>query len=246
MEDAPSPDLFDAAFRDAARSEWVRRVLAADLPPGVDPLSFITADGLDEIARLLADCRERTILDLACGAGGPGQWLVDQIGAELIGVDFSPVAIEQARARAGDAGRELKVRYVLGDATAIDLPSASIDGVVCIDAIQLMADKPAVLSEVHRLVRPGRRVVFTTWEQADAAGEMADLFTTAGFAGIDVQERPAWLARERALFERAIADAPRLPDDACLQGIAEEGEVVLAQRARRVLVVATKPAGSQG
>lgn len=80
-----SAEVFDGALRDAAQSEWIQRVIGADLPPDVDAFSFITLDGLHEIAGLLADCRGHTMLDLACGRGGPGLWLARQIGADLIG-----------------------------------------------------------------------------------------------------------------------------------------------------------------
>jgi ubiquinone/menaquinone biosynthesis C-methylase UbiE len=216
-------------------------VFGADLPADVDPFSFITVDGLHEIAGILAECRAGTVLDLACGRGGPGLWLVQHIGAHLIGVDFSPVGIKQASSRAAHLGHDLQVRYVVADATSTGLPSDSVDGVVCIDAIQLMADRTGVMAEVCRVLRPGGQAVFTTWEDADQGVYLAALFEAAGLLAVSVEERPDWLVRERAIFERALADAPRFPDDAALQGLAEEAEFVLPRKTRRVLGVARKP-----
>jgi len=42
----------------------------------------------------------QTLVDLGCGRGGPGLWLAREAGALLIGVDFSPVAADQATHRA--------------------------------------------------------------------------------------------------------------------------------------------------
>lgn len=243
MADRPplSPDVFDAAFRDADQSNWLKRAFGADLPAGIDPFSFITADGLDEIAAILSECQEGAILDLGSGRGGPGLWLAQHVGADLIGVDFSPVGVEHARSRAVRLGHGLHVRYVVADAANTGLPGACVSGAVCIDAIQLMADKAGVMAEVYRVLTPGGAAVFTTWEDPDQLADLAALLEGGGFVGINVRERADWLNRERALFERALADAPRFPDDAGLQGLAEEAQSVLPKKTRRVLGVATKP-----
>jgi len=236
-----SAEVFDAAFREEAESEWTQRVMGADLPPDCDAFSFITLDGLHEIAQLLADCRGRTLLDLACGRGGPGLWLGRQIDAHLIGVDFSPVGIEHARSRAADIAPDLRVDYVVADAADMTLPDDSVDGIVCIDAIQLMTDKTGVLAEVRRVLRPGGHAVFTTWEESERLPDLAALFDVAGLLAVSVEERPHWLARERAILERALADAPLYPLDAGLQSLADEAERVLPLSTRRVLGVAKKP-----
>ena len=213
MSDRPplTPDTFDSAFRDAAQSEWTRRVIGAHLPAEVDPFSFITLDGLHQIASSLEACRGETLFDLACGRGGPGLWLARQIGAALVGIDFSPVGIEHARARAAELAPELSVRYIVADAAATGLPDEAAAGLVCIDAIQLMAQPEAVMAEVCRLLRPGARAVFSTWEEPDRLADLAALFESVGLTTVAIETRPDWLARERSIFERALADAPEFP-----------------------------------
>jgi len=235
--------MFDTLFRDAAESEWTRRVVGASLPAEADPFSFITRDGLDDIATALAACRGETIVDLACGRGGPGLWIARQIGAALIGIDFSPVGIDHARARAAQLAPTLDVSYLVGDAAATGLPDGVAAGLFCIDAIQLMPNKEAVMAEAGRLLRPGARAVFTTWEDPDYLDDLAALFATAGLATVSVESRPEWLVRERAIFEQALADAPTLPEDKALQGWADEAKVVLPliDDSTRVLGVAEKP-----
>jgi ubiquinone/menaquinone biosynthesis C-methylase UbiE len=246
MSDRPpsTPDTFDSEFRAAAESEWSRRVIGADLPAEVDPYSFITLEGLHEMTGVLASSRGETLVDLACGRGGPGLWLARQIGAALVGVDFSPVGIEHARARATELAPDVSARYVVADAAATDLPDDAAAGLVCVDAIQLMPHREAVMAEVGRLLRPGARAVFTTWEveEDDRLRDLAALFEGAGLTTIAVEARPDWLARERAIFEQALADAPALPDDKSLQSLAEEAEVALPMfdKCRRVLGIAEK------
>ena len=45
---------------------------------------------------------------LGCGRGGPGLWLAQQAGAALVGVDLSPVAVDQAAARSAAGADQLR------------------------------------------------------------------------------------------------------------------------------------------
>jgi SAM-dependent methyltransferase len=216
-----TPDRFDAALRDAAESEWVSSAMGGDLPPEVDPFSFVTLDGLVEIAGHLEACRGRLMLDLACGRGGPGLWLARRLRASLVGVDFSPVGIEHARVRAVEIAPEVQARYVVRDAADTGLSSASVDGAICIDAVQLMDRQREVVREMRRVLKPQGRAVFTTWED-DLLPDITALLGAGGFDVEAIEERSEWLARERAIFERALRDAPLHPDDRGLQGLADE------------------------
>jgi ubiquinone/menaquinone biosynthesis C-methylase UbiE len=102
--------------------------------------------------------------------GGPGLWLARSRGVSLIGVDFSPVAIQQASGRVV-FGPAQAARFVVGDLAATGLPDAVADAVVSIDALHFAADLPAAGREVLRILRPGHRLVLTGWQPrtADAA-----------------------------------------------------------------------------
>jgi hypothetical protein len=99
----PSAADFNAGFEAAARSPGLRQVWRAaepDLPVEVEPFSFVSVGLLGHVAHALALIPGQTLVDLGCGRGGPGLWLARSRGASLIGVDFSPVAIQQASDRA--------------------------------------------------------------------------------------------------------------------------------------------------
>ena len=238
-----TPEIFDQEFTDAAVSDWAKRVIGAALPDGVEAYSFITASGLEEIAVALVDCRGSTIVDLACGCGGPGLWLARRIGACLIGVDFSPVGIAQARERAAQSAPGIRAEYRVADAAATGLPDGIAAGLFCVDALQLMPDQGAVISEVGRLLRPGGRAVFTTWERPERPPDLAALLEAGGLEVLAVEERPDWAERERLIFERAIADAPLHPDDRSLQTLAADAKRALPglDTRKRVIATARKP-----
>lgn len=143
-----------------------------------------------------------------------------------------------------------RASFVVADAADTSLPAEIADAVVCIDALQLVADKNGLLREVARVLRPGGRAVITTWEQN--AGEprrlpaeysivdAAALVEAAGLRLLVREECDDWLQQQRTFFQRVIAD-DRDNAEPALRSLAEEGRSFLLHSAsiRRLLLVAT-------
>ena len=170
------------------------------------------------------------MLDLACGLGAYGLLIAQNAGSSLIGVDFSAQALAEAReqaARMGVSGASFRV----GELTATGLPDASVEAVLCTDAIQFPDEPARAYDEIRRVLKPGGRVVLTCWEPLDRDDERlsprvrrADLgagLRQAGFTDVEVRDRPSWLAREHALWEEAVALDPG--DDPALRSFHAEG-----------------------
>ena len=115
----------------------------------------------------------------------------------------------------------------------------------CVYAIQLMAHRVDVMREVQRVLKPGARAAFTTWEEPDRLADLAGLFEEAGLDTVLVEERSEWLAAERRIFERAQIESAT-NDDPGLESLADEAERVLPvfDLAHRVIGVAQRPATS--
>lgn len=106
------------------------------------------------------------VLDLGCGAGVPmTRALAD--GRRVVGVDISARQIELARANVPDA------TFIHADMTAMDLPAASLDAVTAFYTLTHVprADLPALLTAIHRWLRPGGVFVATMGAQ-DAPDEV--------------------------------------------------------------------------
>jgi ubiquinone/menaquinone biosynthesis C-methylase UbiE len=252
-DDALSPEVFDEVFTHVAaarRTNDLFNQVLGPFPAGVEPFSLVPRQGLD---RVLAELRLRPgaqLLDLCCGRGGIGLWFAAMSGARLTGVDFSAAAIAQAARRAADFVPSRSASFMVADATATSLPAAAMDAVMCIDALQLLPDRRGLLDEVARILRPGGRLVLTTWERRDGAPAdvpssyaITDVRVLAEAAGLRVivrEEHDDWQEQELTLYRRAIADDS---DDAepALRMIAGEGRGLLpySASARRVLLVAT-------
>jgi len=106
----------------------------------------------------------QTILDVAAGLGDTGFLAARRVreNGRVIVTDFSPNMIAAARRRAAELGvtnaefREL-------DAQKMDLPSASVDGVVCRWGYMLVLDPGAAFAETYRVMRPGGRLAFSVF-----------------------------------------------------------------------------------
>jgi SAM-dependent methyltransferase len=131
------------------------------------------------------------VLDAGCGTGG----LLKALHAArpdwtLTGLDFSPLACELARERAGG-------EVVQGSVAALPFADGTFDAVVSCDVVCQVADPAQALREFHRCLRPGGLVVLTMpayqWMHSYhdrevgnlrrySRGEVAALLRGAGFA----------------------------------------------------------------
>jgi SAM-dependent methyltransferase len=94
-------------------------------------------------------------LDVACGEGRNALWLAEQ-GWDVLGVDFSPVAIDKARRAAEQRGAD--ARFEVADVTA--LPDLGEFDLVVVAYLQLPpAELETVLAALTRLVAPGGRLL---------------------------------------------------------------------------------------
>jgi arsenite methyltransferase len=107
----------------------------------------------------VADLHEgETVLDLGSGAGADVLISARRVGprGRAIGLDMTDEMLALARANAAEAGAG-NVEFVKGHIEDIPLPEASVDVVISNCVINLSADKPQVLREAARVLRPGGR-----------------------------------------------------------------------------------------
>jgi 2-polyprenyl-6-hydroxyphenyl methylase/3-demethylubiquinone-9 3-methyltransferase len=93
------------------------------------------------------------LVDVACG-GGLFVPHAERLGYRHVGIDLSRSGLEVTRSRGGTVAE--------GDATALPFRSASADVVVAGEVLEHVADLPAVIAEVCRVLRPGGTVVVDT------------------------------------------------------------------------------------
>jgi arsenite methyltransferase len=98
------------------------------------------------------------VLDVGSGAGADSLVAALQVGPDgaVTGIDMTREMLEKARAGAATLGLA-NVTFVEGEAERLPFSDASFDVVISNGVIDLIPDKDAVFSELHRvLVRGGR------------------------------------------------------------------------------------------
>jgi arsenite methyltransferase len=108
----------------------------------------------------VADLHEgETVLDLGSGGGIDVILSAKRVGptGTAYGVDMTDEMLALAQQNARDAGVS-NVHFLKGMIEQIPLPASSVDVVISNCVINLSTDKPAVLTEIQRVLRPGGRI----------------------------------------------------------------------------------------
>lgn len=146
-EPTSTADVFGAALYDASD--------LADVPLEAQLVSLGCGNPL-----AVADLREgERVLDLGSGGGIDVLLSAKRVGPTGFahGVDMTDEMLELARANAAKAGAT-NVAFHRGTIEDLPLDDASVDVVISNCVVNLSTDKPAVLSEVFRVLVPGGRV----------------------------------------------------------------------------------------
>jgi len=99
-----------------------------------------------------------TIVDCPCGAGPALRAVPAGRDVRYMGVDLSPAMLRRARRQAVARGLA-NTEFFAADATAIPLPSASADLLFSYWGLHCFADPRAATIELARVLRPGGRLV---------------------------------------------------------------------------------------
>lgn len=130
--------LYDREARDYDESiGWTERVLVKD------GRQWVCAQARGDV------------LEIAVGTGRNLPFYTADV--RLTGVDVSPAMLAIARRRAAAAGRQADLR--IGDAQALDFPTASFDTVVCTLALCTIPDPARAVAEAARVLRGDGRLV---------------------------------------------------------------------------------------
>jgi arsenite methyltransferase len=97
--------------------------------------------------------------DLGCGAGMDSLLAARRVGpmGRVVGVDMTGPMVEKARANASAIGIS-NTEFHRGEANRLPLADGSVDVVISNGVFNLCPDKPRVLAEVFRVLRPGGRL----------------------------------------------------------------------------------------
>lgn len=185
-----SPSAVGSGNRTYVRWMYVVWSRFYDLSIGLDR-AF--RDGAQQMIDAVVGEGDRT-LDVGVGTGGMAE-LGAARASEWVGLDYSEAMLTRARRKVARRGLP-RVSLRQGDALQLPFEDGSFDAVVSSFMLPHMAvdEKPAVLREMARVLRPGGRLGLYL-----AQGEEAPLFSTrpqlerwlpeAGFTDVRIEDR---------------------------------------------------------
>jgi ubiquinone/menaquinone biosynthesis C-methylase UbiE/ribosomal protein S18 acetylase RimI-like enzyme len=229
--------IYDRLHQSTYESAAYREALRASengLPDWVVPFSIVDAQVLEVFAQTLRIGKGDTLVDLGCGTGGVGLWVAERTSASLVGIDFSPVAIDYATALAERRKMSKRARFQVAPATATGLPQASATGLISIDMV-MFVDARDVAAEIARVLEPGGVFAMTAAESLvepflpTLVRDYRPIFEEAGFTTLLHEEQPSRNGR-RLAFYRALDERA----EALQAELGESAEMLLAE-ARDVL-----------
>jgi SAM-dependent methyltransferase len=119
------------------------------------------------------------VLELAAGPGDTGFLAAELVkpGGTLISSDASRAMLGVATGRARDLG-VTNVEFKQLELEWIDLPTASVDAVLCRWGVMLVLDPASALQEARRVITPGGAIALSVWDTPEA-NPWATLITRA-------------------------------------------------------------------
>ncbi len=169
-------------------------------PEDHSPLEVALQRMNDLIIEKLAAHRDWSVLDVGCGGGAIMRQLATRVGCQTLGISNSHVQIDAANAQARAVGIDQLAKFQFADANSLPFPDAHFDGALTIESLCHMGNRPRVLRELARVLRPGGRIVVVDFAQSSAPlsqaekdflddneldfllfDEIGDLFRGAGF-----------------------------------------------------------------
>jgi SAM-dependent methyltransferase len=104
----------------------------------------------------------KTLLDVACGSGGPALRIAASTGCSVVGIDLHEQAIATAKALASQRNLGERAEFcVVNAGEQLPFPDMRFDAITCVDAVNHLPNRPRVLAEWARLLKPGGRLLFT-------------------------------------------------------------------------------------
>ncbi|HXX10168.1 MAG TPA: methyltransferase domain-containing protein [Burkholderiales bacterium] len=112
--------------------------------------------------------RSHHVLDVCSGMGGPARYLAQRIGCRVTGLDLTRSRYDSAIRLTRLAGLAHLVDFRLGDALQMPFDDGSFDVVIGQEAWCHVPDKPQLIAECARVVKPGGTIAFTDILRRDA------------------------------------------------------------------------------
>ena len=157
---ANSVDLYNSTygnFQERVLAEIRRETFGEDIGQN----SWITTEEYDTFYRWLNLSAGNHVLEIASGSGGPALYLAEKFKCQIMGIDINEEGIKTARQAARNAN-VANAQFQYADVNQrLPFEDETFDAVMCIDSMNHFRDRLRALKEWHRVLKSGRRAIFT-------------------------------------------------------------------------------------
>lgn len=148
-------DIILKALKEAGKTVTSYKDTAA-----LDEFHMRGRDATRELARLAELSPGTSVLDLGCGLGGPARLLAAEFDCRVTGIDVMEEYVEAAEMLTRMAGMADRVGFRAGNMLSMPFDDQSFDVVWSQHTFMNIEDKVHLFGEIHRVLRPGGRLVF--------------------------------------------------------------------------------------
>jgi ubiquinone/menaquinone biosynthesis C-methylase UbiE len=105
----------------------------------------------------------KVVLDLACGTGVVTKELARNVGSNgrITALDINSQMLDIAYSKCKEWGNQID--FIEGSCESLAIADSSVDIVVCQQGLQFFPNKQTAVLEIYRVLRPGGRVIISTW-----------------------------------------------------------------------------------
>lgn len=185
---------------------------------------------LEALAAEAGIARDHHVLDICSGMGGPARYLAHTRGCRVTGLDLTESRVQSANRLTKLARLDALVECRQGDALDMPFADATFDVAIGQEAWAHIPNKPRLVAEIVRVVKPGGTLAFTdivhlgalsveTAQKLRAEMTFIDLESPAGYARLlednactverctDLSESWTRVLRQRHAMYRSLKDA---------------------------------------
>ena len=148
-------------LHDLARDGIALDGLTEEVLKDYDQDHFGGLEAVDVLAEKAGIGAAARVLDVCSGMGGPARYLAHRLGCRVTGLDITASRHEGALRLTRLVELDRLVEFRLGNALDMPFADATFDVVIGQEAFAHVPDKPRLVAECARVVRPGGTIAFT-------------------------------------------------------------------------------------
>jgi ubiquinone/menaquinone biosynthesis C-methylase UbiE len=154
-------DLYDNAYAHYEMDAY-REVRVETYGEDLGQTGWTTTKESNEIPRSLGITPTAKVLEIGCGSGRYALEVAATTGCRILGLDANEPGIQNANRLASIQNLSARARFEVADCSKpLALHPDSFDGVFSNDVLCHIPDRPAILAELFRVLKPGARLLFS-------------------------------------------------------------------------------------